>query len=116
MKSIFKIGLLAVAVLISFEALSQFRAPKDRTPKWISNKGFWQIESNIQTPKKNVVYFYNNEKVLIYRERLDNVSLRLEKYRVKMRLKKALEAAIVAWNKDHIYQSDQQLVSLMFSR
>ena len=111
-----RILMLVTALLIMSAVHAQFRAPKDRTPKWVSDKGYWQIETNIKTPRNNIIYFYTNENVLIYKERLDNVILRLEKYSVKMRLRKALDAALTAWNKSRKYQDDQQLVSMMLRK
>lgn len=87
---------------------------KTKTPRWVSDKGFWQIESNINTPLKNIVYFYNKENILVYKEHLDGVVLNLNKRSTKMRLKKALETAILAWNKARVLQNDQQLISMLF--
>ena len=39
------------------------------TPEWVSDKGWWVVESNIHTPKKHIVYFYNNDGVLVYKEK-----------------------------------------------
>ena len=86
---------------------------KTKTPRWVSQKGFWQIQSNINTPDKNIVYFYNNENVLVYKENVDGVVFDLQKKRVKMRLKRALETAILAWNRDRMFQDKQQWISLL---
>ena len=87
---------------------------REKTPKWVSDKGSWQIETNVQAPTRNIVYFFNKNGELIYRENVDGVVLDLKKKRVKMRLKKALENALVAWHKDHRYRDDQQLISMLF--
>ena len=92
------------------------QGPGKKNPRWVSQKGFWQIESNIRTPDKNIVYLYNKDNVLIYKENINGVVLNLASRRVKMRLKKALETAIIAWNKDHSFQSDQQWVSMLFRK
>ena len=89
---------------------------KNQTPKWVSNKGSWQIESNIHSPENSIVYFYNNEKVLVYKERIQGIKLDLNKKRIKMRLKKALETALSAWDNNHELQTDQQIVSVLFRR
>ncbi|WP_410971329.1 hypothetical protein, partial [Salmonella sp. SAL04269] len=34
------------------------------TPKWVSEKGYWIIESNIKTPETSIVYFYTNDNTL----------------------------------------------------
>ena len=114
MKSISRIILAAAIFLTASGIYGQELSRKSKIPKWVSEKGFWQIETNIHTPNKNIVYFYNNDRTLIYKENLDGVVLNLEKKRVKMRLKRALETAILAWNTDHLYRNDQQWISMFF--
>lgn len=116
MKSIFNLIAAIVVLLSSLTTFAQTRSKKDKAPRWVSEKGFWQIETNIHTPNKNIVYFYNNDHTLIYKENLDGVILNLEKKRVKMRLKRALETAVFAWNKDHLYRNDQQWISVFFKK
>lgn len=113
MKSISMVALAAMLILSQGIYGQQFNK-RSKAPKWVSKQGFWQIETNIHTPRKNIVYFYNNDQTLIYKENLDGVVLDLEKKRVKMRLKRALETAINVWNKDHLYRNDQQWISALF--
>ncbi len=103
-----------ILLLIGSGVSAQRFHKKSKTPRWVSDRGFWQIETNIHTPNKNVVYFFDNDQTLIYKENVDGVVLDLRKKVIKMRLKKALEAAINAWNKDHRYRDDQQLISMFF--
>lgn len=84
-----------------------------KSPRWVSDKGFWQIETNIYTPDNSVVYFYNNQKILVYKEHVQGVVLNLNRVRTKMKLKKALENALTAWNKNQPIQNDQQLLSAL---
>lgn len=35
------------------------------SPEWVSEKGWWMVESNIHSPKQHTVYFYNNVGVLV---------------------------------------------------
>lgn len=88
--------------------------PGSKVPRWISDKGYWQIESNIYKPDKNIVYFYNNENELVYKEHLEGIVLNLKKKYVKMRLKKALEIALQMWNRDRAMYSDRQLITRLF--
>lgn len=69
-------------------------------PEWVSAKGWWMVESNIHLPKQHIVYFYNNEGVLVYKEKLEGVRLNPEKRKLKMQLKQVLETTVVAWEKD----------------
>lgn len=63
-------------------------------PKWVSDKGYWVVESKIHNSKNHIVRFYNNEDQLIYTESLTGTKLNTDKKKVKMKLKKALEAAV----------------------
>lgn len=105
MKAILSLILFAVVFLSAPDTYAQFRIREAKTPKWISEKGFWQIQSNVQTPAKNIIYFYNNDKLLIYKESLNGVILDLKKRRIKMRLKRILETAVVAWEKSHLSET-----------
>ena len=112
-----KLILVAALLMIASSSIfAQERYKKAKAPKWVSEKGFWQIESNVHTPERNIVYFYNNENVLVYQENVDGVVFDLRKKRVKMRLKRALEAAIVAWNRDPVLQNDQQWITMLFKK
>lgn len=104
----------ALLIMISISLYAQNGYKKIKSPRWVSEKGFWQIQSNINRPDRNIVYFYNNENVLVYKENVDGVVFDLQKKRVKMRLKRALEAAILAWNRDRMFQDNQQWISLLF--
>lgn len=83
-------GLLLQATAI---AQDKHRAPAD----YISEKGWWVIESNIHTPKSSIVYFYNNEGVLVYKEKIQGLRIHPSRRSTRLQLKKALEAAVVAW-------------------
>ena len=115
MKSIMSFILVSIILFITSSSYAQgWAVQKNRQPRWISDKGFWQVQSNMSSPRKNTVYFFNNEKLLIYKEEVNGVKLNLSKMSVKMRLKKALEAALVAWDKERVLLTDRQLVSTMF--
>lgn len=116
MNSIYRIVLAAFVLSIASGVYSQGLHKKNKTPRWVSDQGFWQIETSIHTPDKNIVYFYNNDQILIYKENVDGIILNLKKKRVKMRLRKALEAAIHTWNRDHQYRDDQQVISMFFRK
>ena len=98
-------------IIMSSGMFAQERYKKAKAPRWVSEKGFWQIESSIHTPERNIVYFYNNESVLVYKENVNGVVFDLQKKSVKMRLKRALEAVIVASNRDTVHQNDQQWIT-----
>lgn len=93
--------LASIISLISMLTFGQ-RVPsqQERRPKfpdWVSDKGYWVVESNLNSPLDHIITFYNNDNELLYKETLTGVKLNPEKRKVKMKLKKALESAVLAW-------------------
>lgn len=88
---------IMVAILMQLSVIAF--AQDNTTPKWISKNGYWIIENNIHTPKSNVVKFYNNENTMIYSEKLEGVRLNVKKQKTLVRLKKALDQSLLAWQK-----------------
>jgi hypothetical protein len=107
--------LLAVIVFLfiysSSFAQDDEPAYKPATPRWVSDKGFWVVERNIYSPRNFIIYFYNNNSELVYKEKVQGVYLDLEKRRIKMNLKKALEVALLAWGKQQKILENESLVA-----
>ncbi|HEY1060934.1 MAG TPA: hypothetical protein VGE44_04580 [Daejeonella sp.] len=59
------------------------------------SKGTWVVESNVLSPKIQVIKFYNSREELIYQEEVKNKRIRIEKERVRKSLDKALNYALV---------------------
>jgi hypothetical protein len=59
------------------------------------SKGTWVVESNVMSPKIQVIKFYNSRQELIYQEEVKNKRIRIEKERVRRSLDKALNYALV---------------------
>jgi hypothetical protein len=76
-------------------------------PSWVSERGYWVVESNVNS---SIVYFYNNDNHLVYKERVNSV-LNTDRRRTKLRLTKALEQSVTAWEKDSIIREDRQLLA-----
>jgi hypothetical protein len=88
-----------------------FAQNKPRTdPEWVSEKGWWVIESNIHAPKKHIVYFYNNDGVLVYKEKIEGLRIRPAKKATRMQLKQVLETTVQAWEKEHLLMENEALV------
>jgi hypothetical protein len=79
-------------------------------PKWVSDKGYWVVESNNKAPLNHLVYFYTNEGTLVYKESLEKVRLPLHKKKIKLRLKKALETSILAWQQKRTVEENKAYV------
>ena len=58
------------------------------TPKWVSDKGFWVVESNVNNRDESIIFFYNNNKVQVYKEVVNGKQLNLKKRKTLMTLKK----------------------------
>ena len=94
----------------SFAQSEEQETPAYPTPKWISEKGYWIVETNIHTPGKNILYFYTNNNVLVYKEKVDGIVINLKKRSVKLSLKKALEQSITAYNQHYRMVENEMLV------
>ena len=115
MKKSIKIAcMLMISTLLSTLAFAQENETEVRsTPRWISDKGYWIIESNIKTPKTSLVYFYNTNDVLIYSEKVEGVRVNIKRPKTCMRLKKALDQSLIAWEKMQ-HRSNEQFVKNSF--
>ncbi|MBC7947473.1 MAG: hypothetical protein H7Y42_06310 [Chitinophagaceae bacterium] len=115
MKKYSRTLLTAVIVsLIAFACNAQEKSSNVSThPKWVSDKGYWVVESNIKTPKDQIIRFYNNDHVLIYKETVKGVRLNLQKRQVKMKLKKVLETSVVAWELRKTPEEEKEYVARM---
>ena len=81
------------------------------SPEGVSEKGWWVIENNVHTPKKNIVYFYNNDGILVYKEKIEGIRINPSSKSTRLQLKQVLESAVVTWEKKHTLQEDQALVA-----
>lgn len=103
-RRILSLSLLLMLVLAmgSINCLAQDEPAERPIPRWVSDKGYWQVVSNIKDPENFVVYFFNNEGVVVYQEKVEGVKLDLKKKKNLMRLKRELEQSVVAWEKHGI--------------
>jgi hypothetical protein len=96
MKKMITAGLLAAILTLSY-LVAPAQQENTPAPKWVSEKGYWVVEGNLNTPHQHTIRFYSNDDVLVYTETLKDVKLNANRRKVKMKLKKVLESAIVAW-------------------
>ena len=113
MKNVISAATLLLFLVTSAGSFAQDEAESipQRIPRWISDKGYWVVQSNVKTPLNSVIHFYNNDNVLVYREKVDGVKINLNKSRIKMRLKRILEQSIVAYEKNQVLREDRQWVA-----
>lgn len=98
-----------VFCFLSTIAISQDEKPE--TPRWVSDKGYWVVESNINDPMKHVIRFYFNDNTLIYTEELNGVKFNPGKKRVRIKLKKVLESSVLAWEQKRVAEENKSYVA-----
>ncbi len=99
-KSWFVIAALSLISISTFSQSAAFKSEgRPRFPRWVSDKGYWVVESNINSPREHIIRFYNTDNVMVYKETLAGVKLDPERIKVKMKLKRILESSVVAWEK-----------------
>ncbi|MEO6731082.1 MAG: hypothetical protein ABIN01_07680 [Ferruginibacter sp.] len=115
MKKIRKISLLLLLIgcvsMVNAQATERNTSPK--SPKWVSDKGFWVIETNIKTPRHSIVHFYTNEKQHVYQEQVDNVVLNVKKRRTLMKLKRVLDKVMYEWQTNDVVEDQKQLIAVL---
>lgn len=89
---------------------------KTVAPKWVSQKGYWVIEGNVHTPKSNVIYFYTNDNVLVYKEKVEGMKIKTGKANLCMKLKAALEGAVTVWEATHIAKENDTLIAVALKK
>ena len=99
-------ALFTITGFVSFSQESQ-----TEIPKWVSEKGYWVVESNNNDPLNHIIRFYSNDDVMIYKETLSGVRLNPNKKRVRMKLKKVLEISALAWEQRKVTEEEKQYVS-----
>jgi hypothetical protein len=104
MKKILKTVTIITAFTISSSLLyaRENKETKIHTPKWVSDKGYWVIESNIKTPDTSIIHFYTNDNTKVYSEKVEGITLNLKKRKTLMGLKKALEASLLAYQQPQL--------------
>ncbi|KAA9354918.1 hypothetical protein [Larkinella humicola] len=86
--------LFATAFFLSLAAFSLGQGRPNR-PSISPRQGFWVVESQ---PKQNcVVFFYNDENQLIYKENLAKKRLNLKQAKTRESLNAVLEQALQQW-------------------
>lgn len=107
--------LLAVFCCCStFIAVAQENEPVATTPRYVSKKGFWVVQSNTNKPTSSTIYFYTMNNQLLYKEEMDGVRLNLNRNKVKMRLKRALEKTIDAHERGELTAANDRIVASVF--
>ncbi len=101
---------------VCITAVAQEEVDYNKTPRFVSTKGYWVIQSNVKQPREAIVYFYNLQHVLVYKEEVKNVNLNINRTNVKMRLKKALDKAVAAHEEGNGLFKDEKIIAATFRK
>ena len=80
------------------------------TTKWVSDKGFWVMKSNLHIKNNCTLYFYNNEKRLVYTEFIEGDVINMESMKARKKLKKVLEQVVSDFEKSKTATENKGLV------
>jgi len=94
MKQLFKSLTVIIVACFSFVFINA-QTVRTKPVPWVSEKGYWMLESDLHTPLKHIIRFYNNDNILVHTENLVGVKLNINKRNVKIKLKKALEETLI---------------------
>lgn len=78
-------------ILLSAGTVAQAQQKTETTP---ASKGCWVVESNVKTPQKQVVKFYDADQQLIYQEAYDQKILNYSRKNIRKMLDSALVTVI----------------------
>ncbi len=102
---------MIVAGIFTLVSISSFaQGSKQTAPKWVSEKGYWVVESNVRDPFNHIIRFYNNDDVMVYKETLSGVRLNLNRKKVKVKLTKVLETSALAWEQRKVTEEEKAYV------
>lgn len=105
-----------LSLLLSLIATAAFAQQEEETvtpppvPKWVSEKGYWVIESSKAKPSNNTLFFYNHDHVLVYKEKVDGFVFNINKRSIKMRLKKVLDQSVLAYEQKRTASENEMWV------
>src|SRR5687767_7670918 len=110
MKKIVVVTSLLLSVAFNINAQSTLKVSQAVTAPWTPETGYWVVESNLKIRKAYMVLFYTNEGSLIYSEHISGVKLNIKKRKTLMKLKNALDATMLAWEKSKKVRENEMLV------
>jgi hypothetical protein len=110
-----KTTFLSLAILLTCNIVSAQHQQDDNTPakpRWYSDKGYWLVESNINSPENAIVSFYTADRKLVYKEQVSGVVLDCNKRKTLMKLKRTLEKVVDKYGAGSEVASGQELTAM----
>ena len=82
-----------------------------------SKKGFWVVVTNKHVKREATIQFYNDEKELIYEEKITGKKLKLGKKKTIRCLEEGLDKALAAYRNDKaVLKNKDWMAALLASR
>jgi hypothetical protein len=115
-KQMFTVVAILFFASLSTSLFAQEQHHSQKSPKWLSSNGYWVVESNVKTPKNSTIYFYNTDDVMVYKETVQGVKIRVDRVKTLKRLRTVLDESVIAWQQQHVIKENQMLVATAFRR
>jgi hypothetical protein len=97
MKNCLRNVVLVMTFAFSFLKTDAQKNKASSLPKWVSDRGFWVVEKQTKQPRTCTIFFYNNDKLLVYKENITSKKFRPARRKTLKRIKQVLETAVLAW-------------------
>jgi hypothetical protein len=94
MKKMLKEIMAIIAMVVIAGTADAQNNAGSKTPEWVSEKGYWVVQSNRNNPLEHTVFFYDKENNLVSVQAFKGEKLDPTKKKTKNKLRKALEAAL----------------------
>jgi hypothetical protein len=65
-------------------------------PKYVSDKGYWVVEGNLNNKQEHTIHFYTNDHLKVYQQTITG-KFKINKRKTLMHMKRMLDTAVVAW-------------------
>jgi hypothetical protein len=98
-------SLMILLSLVLYTASSQNKQPRQDS--------YWVIESNLFTPRNSIVYFYNAENQLMYKQTVSGKKLNVNRALVRKKLNDMLNEVNTVWLADKL-KRDSIFVANLF--
>ena len=109
MNSLFKTTIITTTFFLScIVAVAQ---QQKRPVPGVSDNGYWVVESNVKTPKTNIIHFYTNNNELVYSE-IEGLLLNTNRKKVRIKLQQVLETSLIAWQQNKKVAADMGYVKI----
>ena len=112
-----KTSLITFITLLFLSTSASAQANKvSNGPKWVPQDGYWVVETNKHNLKSSIIYFYNDNNEVVYKENVESMIIKTKKRSVKMNLKNVLDRSLLAYNIQHKTAENEMLVANLIKR